>query len=156
MPEDAWDDDVVLEQAHADDDHGGEDGEVGRHGEADPHCKDPGDEWSDDGHDLHDAGEDADEEPVRQADRPETGRDDGRNDDDENRLAAYEGPQPKLDQRPRITDGLAFRPWQERADEIDGALTLEDPVRRRREHEEHSDDHLERDPAVLERGVDQT
>ena len=77
-------------------------------------------------------------------------------DDDENCLAAHEGPQSKLDQRPGITDGLAFRPWQERADEIDGALTLEDPVRRRREHEEHADDHLERDTAVFERGVDQT
>src|SRR4029078_12541443 len=97
MPEDAWDDDVVLEQAHADDDHGGEDGEVGRHGEADPHCKDPGEKWSDAGHDPPDAGEDADEEPVRQADRPETGREDGRNDDDENRLAAYESPPPNVD-----------------------------------------------------------
>ncbi len=129
---------------------------MGRFGEPDPDRKDPREKRPDDRHDLDDPGEDTDEEPVGQADRPETHREDNRDDHNENCLTAHERAQSKLDQRPGITDGLAFRPRQQRADEIHGAVTLDDPVRRSGEDEEHAEDHLERDSAVLERRIDET
>ena len=114
-----------------------------------------GDERAEDGDDLDDAGEHADEQPVRQPDRPEGGREHRPDDDDEHALTPHERTELEVDQLPRVTHGLTLAAWHDRAGDVDRAFALEDPVRRGREDEERADEDLERHPAVLDGGIEE-
>jgi hypothetical protein len=71
VAEHARDDDVVLQQARDEDDEPGGEGDLPGHGEADPDRHRARQQRADHGHDLDDPGEGADQDPVRQPDRPE-------------------------------------------------------------------------------------
>ena len=74
VAEHARNDEIVLEQAHAEHDSCGEDGDGRRDGEADSDGEPSCGERPDHRDDLDDAGECAEENPVRLSDRPERER----------------------------------------------------------------------------------
>jgi len=53
-------------------------------------------------------------------------------------------PELEVDQRPGVPDGLPFRAGEQRADQIDRTVALEDPVGRARQYEEDRDQSFER------------
>ena len=126
-----------------------------RNGQSDADGQRARHERADHRHDLHEPRERADEDEVRQADRPERERQQCPDQHDKQRLAADERTQLQVDQVPGVAQLLALWPRQKRGHEVHGALALEDPVRRRREHEEDADHHLESLQRHLERGMDE-
>jgi hypothetical protein len=97
-------------------------------GNGQPHadCDDACNERSDHRDDLHQAGKGSNEEPVRKADCPESRREERRNDDDENSLPAHERSEPQVDELPGVSHRLSLRPGQDRTDDVDRAITLDD------------------------------
>jgi hypothetical protein len=141
----------ILEQPYAGDDRACRARELPRLGEADSDSHGPGRERPDDRDDLDDAREDADQDPVRQADCPEGEREHRGHERDQEHLAADVGAELEVDQLPRVPDDLPMPAGNEPEHEALGALTLEDPVRRRREHEEDPDQDLEAEDGRIER-----
>src|SRR5581483_12268939 len=86
---------------------------------------------------------DPDQQPVRLADQTERDRGERAHERDQDQLTPHEGPELLVDERPRVPYGLALRARKQARDEIDGPVSLEDPVRRDREREQDPDEHLD-------------
>ena len=112
-------------------------------------------ERADDGDDLEQRDAHPEQEPVGLADEEERRRDDGGDDRDQEQLAAHEGAELEVDQLPRVAHLLPLRPRNEARHEVDEAVALEDPVRRRREGEEDADEDLQRFFAGAQRRMDE-
>ena len=153
MPEHARDHDVVLEQPDDEHRHAGEDRRVPRDGRADGHRDRSRGERPDHGDDLDDPGEDADEQPVGQPDRPERKRQCRRDERDQQQLSADERAQLEVDQVPGVADDLALPARQRATARADRSVALEDPVRGGREGEEDADERLEHLEGHVDRGA---
>jgi hypothetical protein len=107
MAEHPWDDDVVLEQAHAEHGEAGAQRDLPGDGEADPDRHGAGRQRTDDGDDLDDPREDPEQQPERHSDHPESKREHRGDEGDQDQLAADEGAELGVDQVPGVANGLA-------------------------------------------------
>ncbi len=127
----------------------------GVHGQAREDRGDARDQRPDHRHDLDDAGQDAEQQPVRDADRPEGDREHRRDEGDHHELSADERAELRLDQVPGVAGDPFVLAFDEAEDDRLRLLLLEDPVGRDGEGEEDPDEDLEGLPPVRHRRVDQ-
>ena len=106
MAEHLRDDDVILEQPHAENGESCPKGDRPGHREPDADRQSTRSQRAHDRDDLDDAREDSEQEPERHPDRPEREREHRPHEDDQEQLAANEGTQLRVDQVPGVPHGL--------------------------------------------------
>ena len=144
MAEHPRNDDVVLEQPHAEHDEAGRERLERALRQPDADRERAGDERPDHRHDLEHARERPDQQPVRQSDRPEAAREQDRDEADQNELSADEGAELLVDQHPGVAHDSPVLARRKSLHERNRVVAFEDPVGADCEHEEDADEHLER------------
>jgi hypothetical protein len=130
--------DVALELTDADEDQQGQRRDVERLRQTDQDDDNGSDQRPDHRHDLDEADEAADKQPVVQPDQIEAEREHRADYEDHPELQARVGAESLVDREVRLASLVALRVRAERSEQLDHPVALRDPVPGRREREEHA------------------